>query len=436
MADDTFAGQPPTLNIKFKPHEAPMSVRPNRDFFTNISNRIQTCSGQRIDPRLLAGIYTAAIRNATGGGEIFREGKKLWVSYPQVINNTDIASMINVNVQPSQEISGDLRQIIVMLQEQNVQLASILANTNEIASAASDNNDDDGAGGAAPPAARLRTGPRESYSNYIFGCVLCLTELADSLRCLASNFSLDNKYVPLNYNRSVSLPALMNLISAALGHDQILNPLAADIQERLLARGTSDTSVTADIDNLFQNHPIRSRFEHLDIEGFTDLEIQQNHDVTPGPKFLSYRGERGDYVVIGKVHYFRNPDTKQPDYSYFVYFNKCRVIVYVSTWTTHRFEQNERTIGDDGNPIPVHCWWISDANKNSEEAFDNTIIHRIFCNPRKTGQLNLVSLAKIHNYEDTSDSTDDGGGKQPPSTTPKKKKRSFSSMQPLTVDSD
>jgi hypothetical protein len=71
-----------------------------------------------------------------------------------------------------------------------------------------------------------------------------------------------------------------------------------------------------------------------------------------------------------------------------------------------------------------------------EEAFDNTIIHQIFCNPRKTGQLNLVSLAKIHNYEDASDSTDNGGGKHPPSTTPKKKKRSFSSMEPLTVDSD
>ena len=104
MADDTFAGQPPTLNIKFKPHEAPMWVLPARDFFVNISNRIRDCSGQTIDPRLLVGIYTAALRNATGGGEIFREGKKLWVSYPQIINNTDIASMINVTGQPNQEV--------------------------------------------------------------------------------------------------------------------------------------------------------------------------------------------------------------------------------------------------------------------------------------------------------------------------------------------
>ena len=200
MADDNFAGQPPTLNIKFKQHEAPMSVRPDRDFFVNMSNRIQDCSGHRLDPRLLAGIYTAALQNATNRGCVHREGKKLWVSYPQVINNTDIASMINVNVQPNQEVTGDLCQIIQMLTDQNVQIASILANTNEIASAASDNNNDNGVGGAAPPAACLRTGPREEYSNYIFGCVLLPSEIANSLCCLMSNFSLDNKYVPLNYH--------------------------------------------------------------------------------------------------------------------------------------------------------------------------------------------------------------------------------------------
>ena len=273
MADDNFAGQPPTLNIKFKDHEAPMSVRPARDFFVNISNRIQDCSGQRLDPRLLSGIYTAALQNATGGGIVYREGKKLWVSHPQVINNNDIGSMINVTAPANQEVQGDLRQIIQMLTEQNVQLASILANTNEIASSASDNDDDDGAGGAAPPASRLRTGPREEYSNYIFGCVLKLVELADSLRWLNSNFRLDNTYVPLNYHRSVSLPAVINLVSASLGQDQSINPLAADVQERLQLQGRLDASVTANIDSLFPSHPLQARFEHLDIEGFTDLEI-------------------------------------------------------------------------------------------------------------------------------------------------------------------
>ena len=208
------------------------------------------------------------------------------------------------------------------------------------------------------------------------------------------------------------------------------------MQERLQTRGRLDASVTADIDSLFPRHPLQTRFEHLDIEGFTDLEIQENNDITPGPRFLSYSGERGDYIVIGKVHYFRDPDQTDPDYSYFAYFNKCRVIVYVSTWTAHRFDHNEQTIGDDGNPIPVNCWWISDANKEKEAAFNATVIHRIFCNRRKTGPLRLVSLAKIHNYKVAPNSNDDGGGKLPPSTEKKQKKRSFSSMQPLTVNSN
>ena len=120
MADNSFAGQPPTLNIKFKPHEAPMLVHPSQDFFVNTSNCIRQCLGQTIDPQLLAGIYTAVLHNVTNGGSIFREGKKLWVSYPQVINNTDIPSMINVTAQPNQEVAGDLCQIIQMLTEQNV----------------------------------------------------------------------------------------------------------------------------------------------------------------------------------------------------------------------------------------------------------------------------------------------------------------------------
>ena len=112
--------------------------------------------------------------------------------------------------------------------------------------------------------------------------------------------------------------------------------------------------------------------------------------------------------------------------------------MYVSIWTAHRFDHNERTIGDDGNPIPVNCWWISDANKEKEVAFNATVIHRIFCNRHKTGQLRLVSLAKVNNYDVASDTNNNRGGKQPSLTTPKKKgaKRSFSSMQPLTVDSD
>ena len=77
------------------------------------------------------------------------------------------------------------------------------------------------------------------------------------------------------------------------------------------------------MDSLFRNHLLQLRFEHLNIEGFSNLEIQNNNDVTPGPCFLSYKGERGDYVVIGKLHYFRNPDQTELNYSYFVYFNKC-----------------------------------------------------------------------------------------------------------------
>ena len=53
MADGNFAGQPLTLNIKFKPHKAPMLVHPSQNFFVNISNRINNCSGQTIDPQLL-----------------------------------------------------------------------------------------------------------------------------------------------------------------------------------------------------------------------------------------------------------------------------------------------------------------------------------------------------------------------------------------------
>ena len=165
MANRNFAGQPPMLNVKFKPQEAPMLIRPSQDFFVNTSNRIRQCSRQTIDPRLLAGVYTAVLQNATNGGSITRDGKKLWVSYLQVVNNMDIPSMINVTAQPNQEVAGDLCLIIQMLTEQNVQIASILANTNKIASAASNNNDDNGAGGAALPAACLRTGPCEEYSN-------------------------------------------------------------------------------------------------------------------------------------------------------------------------------------------------------------------------------------------------------------------------------
>ena len=211
------------------------------------------------------------------------------------------------------------------------------------------------------------------------------------------------------------------------------------IQDNLQERGKSDTSIAANMENLFQNHPLQQCFKHLDIEEFTNTKIQENNNVTPGPCFLSYRGDQGDYVVIGKLHYFRNAEQTEPDYSYFAYFNKCWIIVYVSTWTAHWFDQNKCTRGDDGNPIPVHCWWILDANIRTEEAFDGTMIHQIFCNRHKTGELNLISLAKIHNYKVTLDSNNDGGGKQPPTITPKKKgtKRSFSfTTEPLTVNSD
>ena len=77
------------------------------------------------------------------------------------------------------------------------------------------------------------------------------------------------------------------------------------------------------MDSLFQNHLLQLRFEHLGIKGFSDLEIQENKNVTPGPRFLSYKGEWGDPVVIGKLHYFRNAEQTEPDYSYFTYFNKC-----------------------------------------------------------------------------------------------------------------
>ena len=81
-----------------------MSVRPSWTFFTDKSNQILQHSGQLIDPRHLASVYTNALLNATNGGCITVDRKKLWVSYPQPIDNVDIPALIQANTQPNQEV--------------------------------------------------------------------------------------------------------------------------------------------------------------------------------------------------------------------------------------------------------------------------------------------------------------------------------------------